>query len=95
MADVELRELHLFLVLAEELHFGRTAERLGVTSSRVSQTVRALERKLGRLRLFDRTSRVVILTEVGAALRRDLAPAVAGLDEVVRRARERVAGPAC
>lgn len=93
MADVELRELHLFLVLAEELHFGRTAERLGVTSSRVSQTVRALERKLGGSRLVDRTSRVVTLTEAGAALRRDLAPAVASVDEVVGRARERSAGP--
>lgn len=93
MADVELRELQLFLVLAEELHFGRTAERLGLTPSRVSQTVRALERKLGGPRLFDRTSRVVTLTEAGAALRRDLVPALANLDEVMLRARERGAGP--
>lgn len=93
MADVELRELQLFLVLAEELHFGRTAGRLGLTSSRVSQTVRALERKLGGPRLFDRTSRVVTLTEAGVALRRDLVPALANLDEMVLRARERGAGP--
>jgi DNA-binding transcriptional LysR family regulator len=93
MADVELRELQLFLVLAEELHFGRTAERLGLTASRVSQTVRALERKLGGHRLFDRSSRVVTLTDAGTALRRDLTPALASLDAVVLRARERAAGP--
>jgi DNA-binding transcriptional LysR family regulator len=36
MADIELRELTLFMVLAEELHFGRTAERLGLTTSRAT-----------------------------------------------------------
>lgn len=93
MVDVELRELRLFLVLAEELHFGRTADRLGLTTSRVSQSVQALERKLGGPRLFDRTSRVVTLTDAGVALRRDVAPAVTGIDEAVLSARERSAGP--
>lgn len=92
MAEVELRELRLFLVLAEELHFGRTADRLGRTASRVSQSMRALERKLGGCRLFDRTSRVVTLTEAGLALRRELAPAMAELDDAVSRARVRGAG---
>ena len=58
---VELRELRVFLVLAEELHFGRTADRLGLTQSRVSQSIRDLERKLG-LHLAARTSRRVVLT---------------------------------
>ncbi|MEV6488027.1 LysR family transcriptional regulator [Actinoplanes sp. NPDC051633] len=93
MADVELRELRLFLVLAEELHFGRAADRLGLTTSRVSQTLGALERKLGNERLFSRTSRVVGLTEAGRTLRDELVPAVAGLDRVVRRARFRAVGP--
>src|SRR5690349_22405787 len=92
MADVDLRELRLFLVLCEELHFGRTAERLGLTTSRVSQTVRALERKLGD-RLFRRTSRVVELTEAGQVLRAELGPAVAGLDRVLRTATFRGSGP--
>jgi DNA-binding transcriptional LysR family regulator len=35
---IELRELRVFLTLAEELHFGRSAERLGLTQSRVSQS---------------------------------------------------------
>ena len=55
---VELRELRLFNTLAEELHFGRTAERLQVTPSRVSQSLRALEQKLGSP-LVHRTSRRV------------------------------------
>jgi DNA-binding transcriptional LysR family regulator len=63
-SGVELREIRTFLVLAEELHFGRTAERLRVTPSRVSQTIRTLERRVGG-RLFDRTSRSVRLTPVG------------------------------
>ncbi|HJP75525.1 MAG TPA: LysR family transcriptional regulator [Pseudonocardiaceae bacterium] len=87
-----MRELRVFLVLAEELHFGRAAERLGLTTSRVSQTVRALERKLGD-RLFRRTSRVVGLTEAGQVLRAELVPAVAGLDRVLRMATFRGSGP--
>ncbi|WP_152364997.1 LysR family transcriptional regulator [Microlunatus speluncae] len=93
MPDLDLRELRLFLVLAEELHFGRTAERLGLTTSRVSQTVRALERKLGGQRLFRRTSRVVELTETGRALHTELVPAIAGLDRVLRTATFRGSGP--
>ena len=92
MVDIELRELRLFLVLAEELHFGRTAERLGLTTSRASQALRALERKLGGRRLFDRTSRVVILTAAGHALHDELAPMVTGLDNMLTRARARAAG---
>ncbi|MEV6637850.1 LysR family transcriptional regulator [Actinoplanes sp. NPDC051470] len=93
MPDLELRELRLFLVLAEELHFGRAADRLGLTTSRVSQTVRAIERKLGDQPLFRRTSRVVELTEAGRTLRAELAPAVAGLDRVLRTAAFRARGP--
>ena len=38
---IELREIRVFLALADELHFGRAAERLGVTQSRVSQSLRS------------------------------------------------------
>jgi DNA-binding transcriptional LysR family regulator len=44
---VELREIRVFLTLAEELHFARAAERLRLTPSRVSQTLRELEAKVG------------------------------------------------
>jgi DNA-binding transcriptional LysR family regulator len=40
---VELREIRVFLMLCEELHFGRTAERLRVSQTRVSQTIQELE----------------------------------------------------
>lgn len=71
---LERVELEAFLVLAEELHFGRTAERLCVTTSRVSQTIKKLERRIGAP-LFERNSRKVTLTEVGRQLRDDLRPA--------------------
>jgi len=68
---MELRDIEIFLTLAEELHFGRTAERLRVSQARVSQAIRRQERRLG-VALFDRTSRRVALTPVGRRLREDL-----------------------
>jgi len=81
---VELRELHLLLVLAEELHFGRTAEQLRLTPSRVSQTLRGLEDKLGA-QLVHRTSRRVRLTAFGERFVRDLGPVYDGLTGVIER----------
>lgn len=83
--SIELREIRVFLVLAEELHFGRTAVRLGLTQSRVSQTLRALERKVG-VELAHRTSRRVALTAAGERFRDGTAAAVTGLDAVLRSA---------
>ncbi|MEV4627301.1 LysR family transcriptional regulator [Micromonospora sp. NPDC049523] len=68
---MELRDIEIFLVLAEELHFGRTALRLHVSQARVSQAIAKQERRIGAP-LFTRTSRRVELTEVGARLREDL-----------------------
>ncbi|MGN9776414.1 LysR family transcriptional regulator [Micromonospora sp. H33] len=84
---LERHELETFLTLAEELHFGRTAERLRVSTGRVSQVVRKLERRIGAP-LFARTSRVVQLTPIGRQLADDLAPLVAGIEDAVRRAAE-------
>lgn len=77
---MELREIEVFLVLAEELHFGRTAERLFLSQARVSQTVRALERQVGG-QLFARSSRKVLLTPLGEQLRDRLRP---GYDQILR-----------
>jgi DNA-binding transcriptional LysR family regulator len=80
--DVDLRELRVFLVLADELHFGRTAERLGISQSGVSQAVRVLESRLG-VKVFDRTSRRVRLTAAGEELKRKLEPALAAVDQAL------------
>ncbi len=82
---LERYELEAFLTLAEELHFGRTAERLGVSTGRISQTVKKLERRVGTP-LFARTSRSVRLTPVGRALYEDLLPAHRALCAALERA---------
>lgn len=75
LPDLPLRELECFSVLAGELHFGRTAERLGVSQGRVSQMIKRLEGRVGGA-LFERTSRRVALTAVGAALAAGTTPAI-------------------
>ncbi|GAA4011441.1 LysR family transcriptional regulator [Allokutzneria multivorans] len=71
---MERRDVEIFLALAEELHFGRTALRLRVSQARVSQSIKAMERRIGAP-LFDRTSRRVALTPIGARLEDDIRPA--------------------
>ncbi|WP_067813940.1 LysR family transcriptional regulator [Actinomadura kijaniata] len=71
---LERHEVETFLTLFEELHFGRTAERLHVSTARVSQTVRKLERRVGAP-LFDRTSRRVEPTAAGRRLYERVRPA--------------------
>ncbi|GLW29018.1 LysR family transcriptional regulator [Actinoplanes regularis] len=84
---VELRDIELFLTLAEELHFGRTATRLHVSQARVSQAISRQERLLGAP-LFDRSNRrQTQLTPFGQQLRDDLQPVYAGLQKTMERAR--------
>ncbi len=68
---MELRDIEIFLTLADELHFGRTAERLHISPPRVSQAIAKQERRIGAP-LFERTSRKVTLTPLGEQLRADL-----------------------
>ncbi|QNE74206.1 LysR family transcriptional regulator [Streptomyces finlayi] len=78
-------ELHSFLVLTEELHFGRTADRLRLSRARVSQLIQRLERRVGAP-LFTRTSRRVALTPLGIRLRDDLQPHYRGIEDALARA---------
>lgn len=82
---MERDELECFLLLAEELHFGRTAERMRLSRARVSQLVQRLERRVGAP-LFIRTSRRVALTSLGTQLRVDLAPHHRGIEDALTRA---------
>ncbi|GAA2588737.1 LysR family transcriptional regulator [Actinomadura fulvescens] len=81
---MELRVVEAFLAVADELHFGRAAVRLGVTQGRVSQMIRSLEREIGAA-LFVRTSRKVRLTLLGERFR---AGALAGYEQLMGTLRE-------
>jgi DNA-binding transcriptional LysR family regulator len=87
LEHVELRHLRAFLTVAEELHFGRAADRLRVSPSRVSQLVSALETVIGAA-LFERTSRRVALTPIGERLRSRVLPACNALQQAVDDLRE-------
>ena len=83
---METRELRYFIAVAEELHFGRAAERLGIAQPPLSRAIRQLERRLG-VELFARTSRTVALTDAGAVLLREGRAALDAVDAAGRRTR--------
>jgi DNA-binding transcriptional LysR family regulator len=90
---VDLIQVQAFLVLADELHFGRAAERVGLSQPRVSRLISALEREAGGA-LFDRTTRRVRLTPLGTRLRDGWRPAYGQLLASLEDARTAARQPA-
>jgi LysR family transcriptional regulator, benzoate and cis,cis-muconate-responsive activator of ben and cat genes len=88
---VESRELRYFVAVAEELHFGKAAERLGMAQPPLSRAIAQLERQLG-VTLLERTSRKVTLTEAGTELLAEGQAILAALTTAERRTRRAAAG---
>jgi DNA-binding transcriptional LysR family regulator len=88
---METRELRYFVAVAEELHFGRAAQRLGIAQPPLSRAIQQLERRLG-VALLERTSRTVTLTEAGSVLLREGRAALDAVDAADRRTRRAATG---
>ncbi|WP_405411555.1 LysR family transcriptional regulator [Streptomyces rubiginosohelvolus] len=84
---MEMRELRYFVAVAEELHFGRAAERLGIAQPALSRALAGLERRLGVV-LLERSSRRVRLTDAGAVLLTEARAILAAAEAAERRTRE-------
>lgn len=82
---MELRHLRYFMAVAEELHFGRAADRLFMAQPPLSQQIRQLEREIG-VQLFERTNRRVELTAAGKAFMLETRVILERVDQAVQNA---------
>jgi DNA-binding transcriptional LysR family regulator len=92
MARTGLPELNAFAAIATHRSFRKAADALGMSPSALSHTVRTLEERLG-VRLFNRTSRSVSITETGERLLNRLRPALRDLDEALSEVSDARAQP--
>ncbi|MGG6266205.1 LysR family transcriptional regulator [Leptolyngbya sp. AN03gr2] len=88
---MELRHLRYFAITAEELHFGRAAERLQMTQPALSKQIQSLESELGVL-LFDRTKRTVQLTSAGQVFLEQSQQLLKQADRAIQLARRAARG---
>ncbi|MEU2779280.1 LysR family transcriptional regulator, partial [Streptomyces sp. NPDC007162] len=86
MERLEVRELVYFTAVAEELHFGRAAARLGMAQPPLSRAIQQLERRLG-VALLERGSRRVALTGAGVVLLRESRTVLDAASAAARRTR--------
>ncbi|MFF3256108.1 LysR family transcriptional regulator [Actinacidiphila glaucinigra] len=82
--DLDLRKLRYFVAVAEELHFGRAAERLHIAQPVLSRQIRSLEDDVGA-EVFDRDRRGTLLTPAGEQLLEDAVPLLASAQALIRR----------
>src|SRR5579864_4310659 len=88
---MDLTAIDVFLKLAAELHFGRTAEQLDLPQPRVTRIIRRLENEIGGV-LFERSSRRVRLTPLGARMRDAIGKPYAELTAAFNEARDAARG---
>ena len=85
--NITLRQLRAFLAVSQHGGFGRAGDRVGLTQSAISRSIRELEEQLG-VKLLDRTTREVLLTATGQRLTAQLTRVLEELDGVLAAARE-------
>ena len=90
---MDFRQFRYFAVAAEELHFARAAEKLGIAQPALSQQIKSLEEQLGA-RLFHRAKRSVTLTETGTAFLHEVRETLAQAEKAVRIAKDTARGEA-
>src|SRR5256885_13114614 len=93
LSTADFGQLRAFAAVAEALNFSRAAEKLGVSSSALSQMVRGLEERVG-IRLLHRNTRSVSLTQAGDRLFQRVRPALQELSVAIGQTSELRARPA-
>jgi DNA-binding transcriptional LysR family regulator len=88
---MDFRQFRYFVAAAEELHFGRAAERLGIAQPAMSQQIKILEAQMG-VRLFSRAKKRVELTEAGLAFLAEIRAVLTSADKAVSIAQDTARG---